>query len=165
MSKQHTWPEVVHYYLNSKIKVLEIGTGRIYNLIGLSMDNNGGEYFPKYQTVGVWGHMGYGAWEMKWEDHKPIFRAVDDITDAEAEEFFNLRERKGAWDHAFAKKTHGSYKQWFLHVSNTERMHKSSIDCNLGYTPTELLWLIARGFDVFGLISSGQAIRKEVQNG
>ena len=31
--------------------------------------------------------------------------------------------------------------------------------------PKEFQWLISRGFDVFGLIESGQAIRKEMGNG
>lgn len=86
--------------------------------------------------------------------HQPILRHREDITEEEAREFmngfalFDWEEAKGL-PHGYK-----SAKQWFIEYFSDDFI-----------TPAQTLWLLNRGFDLFGLIESGQAIRKEVSNG
>jgi len=99
-------------------------------------------YYPKapIQTV-------YDGDDFKGD--LPHLRHRDDITEAEAREFmngfalFDWEEAKGL-PHGYE-----SAKQWFIEYFSDDFI-----------TPAQTLWLLNRGFDLFGLIESGQAIRK-----
>lgn len=79
----------------------------------------------------------------------PILRHRDDMTEADAREVYRL-----AWGFDIDI----SVSVWDSGIDWVESLHGM-------YHPAVFIWLISRGFDMFDLIESGQAIRKEVANG
>ena len=81
----------------------------------------------------------------------PILRHRDDMTEADEVAAFEYVEQR-EWPEKWPKITKS------LMISRSFNMDDPK-------AARLFLWLISRGFDVFGLIESGQAIRKEVGNG
>ena len=87
-------------------------------------------------------------------DYKPILRHLDDMTEEEARELF-AQCHSAPFSHtgmAISSKSPLEYYRNEYFRKNT--MHNQ-------WRANEFHWLISKGFDVFGLIESGEAIRKE----
>jgi len=145
MEDKIKWADVAHYYHGSNIGIRINGEEYDRTFLMVSYRNVGGSHFEKWVNEGVYWR-GYGSQFVKWDSHKPILRNLEDMTEAEDNECMLVHTRnvegeefkRVVWDLA---KHHDILNQYSTH------------------------WLISRGFDVFGLIESGQAIRKEVGNG
>jgi len=88
----------------------------------------------------------------------PHLRHLEDMTEAQANELFAQTHTASFANHSMAisnanalefyKRNHFCKQQWWVQ-----------------WRPKEFIWLLANGFDMFGLIESGQAIRREACNG
>lgn len=129
-------------------------------------NNVGGSHFEKWVCDGVYWRA-LGSQFSKWEDHQPIMRHLADMT---PEERMDIIQRQ-TW--------YNDYEEHRLITPTSEQAHFSEFKIyyevfrhgkwlfglmDLRDNKIELLVeLIRRGFDLFGLIEAGQAIRKEVQ--
>ena len=144
---QHTWPEVAHYYAYSGI-MGKLNWGP--NSINLPLDS------PQDAAL---IHDRLDHIRSKQITFTPILRALKDMTEEEARELFaivgqpihNARLDEIVADYGIRKRTIPEYVVEYV----VECSFKLSISTVIQH------WLIQRGFDVFGLIASGQAIRKE----
>ena len=80
----------------------------------------------------------------------PVLRHRDDMTDAEARELATLLNVD--WGNSPVFMRFDTPLRWFWHWKN---------NCLNRYEPRILRWFYTNGFDMDGLIESGQAIRKE----
>lgn len=87
---------------------------------------------------------------------KPVLRHLGDMTEADALELNGLLPRKKSA--LIPDRLMGDNIGVGAKVATT-------MDFVLNMPTEALLWLLNRGFDLFGLIESGQAIRKEVESG
>jgi len=138
------WADVAHYYLKSGINVT-------WKTI-----------FDRREFMSEIGTMSLDSLTTM-PDSKPILRHRDDITEAQAREICepmieSLKEVEG--DSFEPPK---SYKEFLLRPF-THKGTWSLLDHALG-NPRDWHKFIKWGIDVFRLIESGQAIRKEVGNG
>lgn len=137
MEKQEIkWEEVAHHYSRSKISISS--GSEVHDVSELSI-------YPH----GILIEFGRGGFVFTWEEHKPILCAVEDMTEAEAMELWNSVPGRVAFDESL-----------YSPYGSPLRMYSTKADF---WLPNEFHWLTQRGFDVFGLIESGQAIRKEAQ--
>lgn len=154
MFDKKTWADAAHYYSKSGIQVqktfkpefLTSNIGRKITIV------NGGIHAFDYSRWEFWskGHSDQHILKMI-----PILRHRDDMTREEADQLF---EADGlVWDHSSASDFATSALEWY-------KAHKFSKP-HPEYTPNEFHWLISRGYDLFSLIESGQAIRREAQHG
>jgi hypothetical protein len=105
--------------------------------------HNGYHFYPsgkckaydifEYQSGTVRSHETFQSVE-----YQPILRHLEDMSEEERDEFA-----------AITLQSNGRYQDWTV-----ELIHQRS-----GATH----WLLSKGFDLFGLIESGQAIRKGVE--
>lgn len=129
------WADVAHYYLRSGIKC---------NVYRGDLTERRGDCKHTVETFGI-KHLRVAADSMTF-GCVPILRHFEDMTEAEDNECMLVHTRwvededlrRVIWSLA---KQHKTFDQYSTH------------------------WLISSGFDVFGLIESGQAIRKEMGNG
>ena len=129
------WADVAHYYLRSGIKC---------NVSRGDLTGKQGDWRQVVEKFGA-KHLRVNSDGMTFWC-VPILRHRDDMTEAEDNECMLVHTRwvedsdlrRVIWSLA---KQHKTFDQYSTH------------------------WLISRGFDVFGLIESGQAIRKEAGNG
>ena len=139
------WADVAHYYTKSQIDLQIKNRDHAERFLMVSFRNVGGSHFEEWVNDGVYWRA-YGSQFSAWADHKPVLRHFEDMTEAEDNECMLVHTRwvededlrRVIWSLA---KQHKTFDQYSTH------------------------WLISRGFDVFGLIESGQAIRKEMGNG
>lgn len=140
---QHTWPEVAHYYAYSGI-MGKLNWGP--NSINLPLDS------PQDAAL---IHDRLDHIRSKQITFTPILRALKDMTEDEAREFYTTVNHEGLdWENGYMRFDWKEAKLWAAHYT---RHLPSSIKMPM----KSFLWLVSRGFDVFGLITSGQAIRKE----
>ena len=148
MGNETKWANVAHYYTKSQIDLQIKNRDHAERFLMVSFRNVGGSHFEEWVNDGVYWRA-YGSQFSAWDDHKPILRHRDDMTEAEAREIYRL--------------------VWGFDIDISVSMWDSGIDYFESlygrYPSAVFLWLISRGFDVFGLIESGQAIRKEMGNG
>lgn len=128
------WVDVAHYYLKSGINGMAKLPNSDMKPFALPIGIN---------DVGDYPHRMF----------TPILRALEDMTEGEARELFEIDGI--LWEHSSVSDFMDSPKQAY-----TAQFEKE----NWVLTPNEFVWLISKGFDVFGLIDSGQAIRKEESN-
>lgn len=138
MSAQHTWPEVAHYYLKSGID---------------GMASFAGDEKSLKVPIGI-----NDVTMSSRRTFTPLLRALEDMTKEEMLQFatevgggippigenlvFSIKDGS-----ITIAADHGDGMFWFYSLDSM--------------TSAQFHWLIQRGFDVFGLIESGQAIRKE----
>jgi len=141
------WADVAHYYSRSPITIL---------------NERGDEY-----DCSIAVSLGY---LYLW---KPILIHFEDITGDQAREFYTLktglpskyvnriiiRGKSADIVSVTYLKKFPAAKVIFVDIAN------KATPLGGQHTTKEFLWLISHGFDVFGLIESGQAIRKDVENG
>jgi len=154
------WADVAHYYAKSYIEIITLRgsnpkTGR---LTGMYQSDAVTVMFGENQNV---DKRKFSVVQLQW--CKPILRHRDDITEAQAREICepmieSLKEVEG--DSFEPPK---SYKEFLLRPF-THKGTWSLLDHALG-NPRDWHKFIKWGIDVFRLIESGQAIRKEVGNG
>lgn len=138
------WADVAHYYLQSPI-VLSDDEGNEYDR-GIAVNSN------RYYRC------------------TPILRHLDDMTEAEVLECI-----KCGWPDGAGKPIkefacipdHSAFGSAFAYkiVFDGSPHYMAGTMSFRSLNGNQFLWLISRGFDVFGLIESGQAIRKEAGNG
>lgn len=135
MASKIQWESVAHYYAFS-------------NIMGeLSWGPNSGKTSksktPAELTIGRIAPIREGDISFK-----PILRDLDDMTDAEIEEAHIVE-----WGEP-------------IDIGDSPLQYRSRVEWLQGYdghfSPALFAYLISRGFDVFRLIETGQAIRKEV---
>ena len=163
------WADVAHYYTKSQIDLQIKNRDHAERFLMVSFRNVGGSHFEEWVNDGVYWRA-YGSQFSAWADHKPILRHRDDMTEAQVLECIKcgwpvvagkpIKEFACIPDHSEFGSAF-TYKIVFdgspHYMAGT--MSFRSLDSN------QFVWLISRGFDVFGLIESGQAIRKEMGNG
>ena len=135
MSQETKWQEVAHYYSKSGIFIQTDDKG-IREMLGAQ------------GTRGVMYATRAHALLSHWSQHKPILRHLDDITEDEDRECMEVHTR---WvdEENWTDKESLKKVIWSLAKENKAFDQYSSH------------WLFSHGFDVVGLIESGQAIRKE----
>ena len=129
------WADVAHYYLRSGIKC---------NVYRGDLTERRGDCKHTVETFGI-KHLRVAADSMTF-GCVPILRHRDDMTEAEDNECMLVHTR---WI---------SNEEFKNVIWSLTKQHKT-------FDQYSTHWLISRGFDVFGLIESGQAIRKEMGNG
>ena len=134
METEIKWAEVAHYYQKSEILIQTNDVG-IREMLGAQ------------GTRGVMYATRAHAMLSRWGQHKPILRALEDMTEDEAMELWNSVLGRVAFDESL-----------YSPYGTPLRMYLTKADF---WLPNEFHWLISKGFDVFGLIASGQAVRKE----
>jgi len=152
MGNETKWADVAHYYLRSGIKC---------NVYRGDLTERRGDCKHTVETFGI-KHLRVAADSMTF-GCVPILCHRDDITEAQAREICepmieSLKEVEG--DSFEPPK---SYKEFLLRPF-THKGTWSLLDHALG-NPRDWHKFIKWGIDVFRLIESGQAIRKEVGNG
>ena len=151
MNTEIKWPHVAHMYLKSRIEVVTLrgSKERTGRLIHMNEPDAITVLFGEKEEI---HRQKISVVKLEW--CKPILRHREDITEEESREFmkdFTLF----AWEEATQLPVGWkSAKEWAIDILNDGE-----------FTPAQTLWLLNRGFDLFGLIESGQAIRKEVSNG
>ena len=143
------WGDVAHYYSASGISI-ERTPYDIDQFVTGNVTINEGTHVV--QSLSVGGHCVFlyddnleARGVVTADKYKPILRHYEEMTESEDTECMLVHTRwvededlrRVIWDLA---KQHKTFDQYSTH------------------------WLISRGFDVFGLIESGQAIRKELSN-
>ena len=129
------WADVAHYYLRSGIKC---------NVYRGDLTERRGDCKHTVETFGI-KHLRVAADSMTF-GCVPILRHRDDMTEAEDNECMLVHTR---WI---------SNEEFKNVIWSLTKQHKT-------FDQYSTHWLISHGFDVFGLIESGQAIRKEAGNG
>ena len=146
MNTEIKWADVAHMYQFSDIEI-RIGVGdRKFKGVTQLSDARGRIKRALYEDSA--GHF-VRTTQHEISEYKPILRHREDVTEAESREFmkdFTLF----AWEEATQLPVGWkSAKEWAIDILNDGE-----------FTPAQTLWLLNRGFDLFGLIESGQAIRK-----
>ena len=173
MGNETKWADVAHYYTKSQIDLQIKNRDHAERFLMVSFRNVGGSHFEEWVNDGVYWRA-YGSQFSAWADHKPILRHRDDMTESECIDYTEF-----VWADSEFSKVNRSQKisvVWAKDSVNLREMYRKCLfavrqkgimwpffpkDINqLGFH-----WLVSRGFDVFGLIESGQAIRKEMGNG
>ena len=135
MGNETKWADVAHYYLRSGIKC---------NVYRGDLTERRGDCKHTVETFGI-KHLRVAADSMTF-GCVPILRHRDDMTEAEDNECMLVHTR---WI---------SNEEFKNVIWSLTKQHKT-------FDQYSTHWLISHGFDVFGLIESGQAIRKEMGNG
>lgn len=171
MGSDTKWADVAHYYTKSQIDLQIKNRDHAERFLMVSFRNVGGSHFEEWVNDGVYWRA-YGSQFSAWEDHKPILTHFEDITGDQAREFYTLKtglpskyvnriiirgKSADIVSITYLKKFPAA-KVIFVDIAN------KATPLGGQHATKEFLWLISRGFDVFGLIESGQAIRKEVTN-
>lgn len=152
MGNDTKWADVAHYYAKSGIFCQ-------WNQI----DEDGENIFEFDEVSYLDGP----------EDCKPILIHFEDITGDQAREYYTLktglpskyvnriiiRGKSADIVSVTYLKKFPAAKVIFVDIAN------KATPLGGQHTTKEFIWLISHGFDVFGLIESGQAIRKEAGNG
>lgn len=125
------WADVANMYVNSNVQSVHNG-----ELVFLAECRDG---------THLWQYEDHALHDFPIEgiDGLPFLRHRDDMTEDEAREYYQLCPQEWAV---------------FYKTAPNSKL-KEAISSLRRRTPTEFLWLISHGFDVFGLIESGQAIR------
>lgn len=145
MSKEVKFKDVAHLYLGCDIKCVDAGSssdneyfGRVSKLSALLLD--------KY-TNGKW---------------KPLLIPLDKMSEEDAIE---LCEYYGGYGDLPGKRT---YETWLNSFGNIIvswgkglREKWSPSDCNV-WKPEQILIFLSKGYDIFNLIPSGEAIDKTI---
>ena len=140
METEIKWAEVAHYYAAAGIEISLIPYTIDQFMTGVIEVNKGIYTSSAFYKGGDCAYKtGTGYSTADTGKYLPILRALEDMTLQEKMEIFALAGP--------SEKPH----DWEFRINIIEE-----------YSASELHWLIQRGFDVFGLIASGQAIRKEV---
>ena len=161
------WADVAHYYTKSHIEVVSLrgSNPKTGQLMGMYQSDAVTVMFGKNQNV---DKRKFSVVQLEW--CKPILTHLRDMTEAQVLECIKcgwpvvagkpIKEFACIPDHSEFGSAF-TYKIVFdgspHYMAGT--MSFRSLDSN------QFVWLISRGFDVFGLIESGQAIRKEMGNG
>lgn len=144
------WADVAHYYTKSQVDLQIKNRDHTERFLMVSFRNVGGSHFEEWVTDGVYWRA-YGSQFSAWDDHKPILLHRDDMTEADAMSLWkSVTNRVEFSDSVYA--AYGS--PLVIYRSKFKALQPEEFHCAL-----------MLGFDVFGLIESGQAIRKEVGNG
>ena len=107
------------------------------------------------------------------DSHKLILRPIMDMTEQEAREFFgevmhfhrqlNLHYQEGWW-----RKSEGYISiqdnrnvsgEWLLIIKPSGEPNVPCFNCT--YSMSEVIWLLKKGFDLFGLLAAGLAVTPE----
>lgn len=167
------WADVGHYYGNSGIQILSFrGKEKVGKLIGICATDlqvlfGECEESSKQKVI----HIGISdGW------HKPILRHRDDMTEVEIFEYCKhvsppCYYKGDPYPIPYSSDLAGQYiyrgefgievrVPWFQHITEGEFLRFPIFNkcCIMAFVK-----LIEWGFDVFGLIKSGQAIRKETK--
>lgn len=148
------WADVAHYYLKSEIDVTWKSTF------------DGSEFVSAIGTMTLHSLTAMPS-------VKPILTHLEDITGDQAWEYYTLktglpskyvnriiiRGKSADIVSVTYLKKFPTAKVIFVDIAN------KATPLGGQHTTKEFIWLISRGFDVFGLIESSQAIRKEAGNG
>lgn len=156
------WADVAHYYTKSQIDLKIKNRDHAERFLMVSFRNVGSSHFEEWVNDGVYWRA-YGSQFSAWADHKPILRHRDDMTEAEAREIWEIHFGK-AYEIGPFNELEEPCKDEILNSATYGTRNRLNTELMLGNSLT-LHWFISRGFDVFGLIESGQAIRKEAGNG
>lgn len=152
MIKLHNWADVAHHYAKSNLSII---VGKFDHGPEMGMIFSTGLHENcAWAEHGIWCEIEDGAFVSNWESHKPILIHRDDMTDEQARECFKIYD--GTEDAVLSDVTDVLYFD--------PNQMASTLEVWIG-DPAVWHHLIAKGFDLFGLIESGQAIRKERLNG
>ena len=134
------WADVAHYYLRSGIKC---------NVYRGDLTERRGDCKQTVETFGV-KHLRVAVDSMTF-GCVPILRCIDDMTEVDAMSLWKSVANRVAFDDS----VYAAYGSPLV-------IYRSKFKA---LQPEEFHCAIQLGFDVFGLIESGQAIRKEMGNG
>jgi hypothetical protein len=165
MKAQHQWADVAHYYTFSGIEI-SVGVG---NRPFMGITNYKG--MPEKKAIFLSNNGTCRNSQYSIGEYKPILRDVRDITEAEARELYTLiTDLPDKYLQCVLKKgtLHPVSRAWFKKIPSARvillDMANKPTPIGGQYSPKAFIWLLTQGFDIFGLIESGQAIRKEVQH-
>ena len=136
MSQETKWQEVAHYYLLSNIEMRDVGKWK-----------HPTDYFtptkPSAPRLEGLTYLDRGDIQLM-----PVLRHLEDITEDEDRECMEVHTR------------------WVEEENWTDKESLKKVIWNLAkenkaFDQYSSHWLFSHGFDVFGLIESGQAVRKE----
>jgi len=153
MSSEIKWQDVAHYYVKSEISIKTEDVG-IREMLGVR------------GTRGVMYATRAHAMHSRWSQHKPILIHLEDMPDARR---LKVLEDRDWWaferDHEQARLIARDDPQWNGKLVQWEVFrHDKWLYGQVSLTNdhiTNLIKYIKEGYDMFGLIESGQAIRKE----
>lgn len=137
--------DVLHFYLGAKVKAQD--GEMIYTLSGI--DRKGNALF--YDGFGneMWLSPGW----------KLMLRKLDSMTEQEAIECAKLSE----WEPDFVNPVVKRTKYNDLVVEWADGHEKQNVTGDLFWCPEQVVYLCAKGFDIFNLIPMGQAIDATIQ--
>ena len=157
MSNQLSWADVAHYYQGIEIEATQ----------GIAIEANGQRLHSAIINVGGTCIAIPFAKQIRGMplkrilepfEYRPILYALDSMTAVQADDLFAQCHLASFANHSMAISNKNSLEYY---QRKYFRMQHWYLRCR----PLEFVWLIKNGFDIFGLIESGQAIRKDkVQN-
>ena len=124
------WADVANYYLKSGIYGMASLNGSKRDPLYMPMGSRDIEDFPPRVFV-------------------PILRHRDDMTESEAREWFKIEEGKDWPENGYFE--HKTAKDRWMFFSTVIRQSSLGTS-NQTYSANEFIWLVSRGFDLFGLI-------------
>jgi hypothetical protein len=162
--------DVIHYYIGCKVRVDNEDTATFMG--GTLVPNSLGQIYWHLQTGEMKDAEG-DDFSMPYNDDpevgelriKPILRRLEDITDKEIKELIG-------WDNLNEKYANVSYERGNFGIminysidAGEEGIHPQSHKITFhAFSPKEWLYLLKNGFDLFGLIKSGQAVDAKTWN-
>ena len=147
MSTKIKWADVAHHYLKSGISV-RVGRG------DRSHRHGSPEYTDHPFNIDTYREYGGEVPDSMYFSCRPMLRPLSLMTDDEAVEVWNQGAGR-EWEESSASDFYDNAKEWYAKNRFNLGVHQ--------WTPYELIWLISKGFDVFGLLESGQAATIERQ--
>lgn len=166
MSTHHTWPEVAHYYSASGIEISLIPY-KINQFMTGEVEVNSGIYTAAAIYAGgscVYSHdePENAIGTVTTGNYTPILQALEDMTSQQLAEIAEL----DGWEYySNGEELYGFMNSDGLY-GEVSQGNKNTYRFEFGkFTPAQVAKMIEMGIDLFRLIASGQAIRKEAQNG
>lgn len=156
--------DYLHLYIGCDVMLCEPeGTPIKVNLRGLTRERTDGEDMLRIQVYENDGDDGYEGRGMIWCDEEEIeliLRPLSDMTEEEGNEFFRNKYRETHvfdWFNCVAVNKAGIEYTFTYHSSSRKRNKIIMFD---DLHPNDFIWLLSKGFDLFGLIDAGLAIKK-----
>ena len=171
------WADVAHYYTKSPIGAMVNGVKSVVT----SMDSDGSIYTDEPPSHG----QGVTVYPESVEsgEYTTILRHLEDMTEEEVKEmhmaFFKYEDVDYSGNKIKARAADIREHEGLVAATKIKKgYHFGKRAVTLYYEPCDGrageiceplhglergVWLISRGFDVFGLIEAGEAIRKEVE--
>ena len=179
MSTKIKWEDVAHHYAKSKIQIF-VGKFDHGPEMGMIFEKGLHDKW-EYSSYGLFIQVQNGGFLSEWGSHKPLLRPLSSMTEDERKELWRVVFSQGSVNELgldftgktqwIDKKTYNTEPRWVMmhglgrlgiemngYVWADSDLHHFKHNPNITTN-----WLISKGFDVFGLLESGQAATIERQ--